>query len=433
MRHLKNFATTVCAAALLVACGGGGDGNQSPKVAITSIVSFGDSLSDSGTSNVGFVKALGGGKFTVNSPTAKTWNELLAAQYGLAPLCAAQTGLPHVSALGLGADTPIVDFVNCTNYAQGSGRISNPAGPHSEGLYQIVFGATYQGAIAQLAAANGITPEQAAGVPAIVEGATKAATEAGLAAADIRLIALPIKAQMAKVSSYSGKELVTVLAGANDVFMHLNGLSSAAAGGGGAVVAGIIAGWNTRADWATLQAKLAGGGPTAAAAAQQAAIEGMAAAGTELAQLIKAQVAKGAKQIVVVNVPDVGQTPFAATGAAVGLPALLTALTTTFNKTLTAGLGNAPEIVLVDAFTQGQDQYARPSAYGVTNVGTTVCSTVLAANNPLKGSSLTCSAANSIAGDTSFYAFADPVHPTPYAHKLLAQFVARSLVTAGWL
>ncbi len=433
MRHLKNFAISICAAAMLVACGGGGDGNQSPKLAITSMVAFGDSLTDSGTSNVGFVKALGGGKFTVNSATTKTWNELLAAQYGLAAPCAAQTGLPNVSALGLGADTPIKDVPGCTNYAQGSGRISHPAGPHSEGLYQIVFGATYQGAIAQLAAANGLTPAQAAGVPAIVAGATNAATQAGLDAADIRLIALPIKAQMAKVSSYTGKELVAVLGGANDVFMHNNGVEAAAAGGGAAVVGGIIAGWNTRADWASLQGTLAGGGPAATAAAKQAAIQGMAEAGTELAQLIKAQVTKGAKQIVVVNTPDVGLTPFAAKGAAVGLPALLTALTASFNSALKTGLGTAPEIVLVDLFTQSQDQYNRPAAYGVTNITTPVCSTIPTANNPLKGSSITCSAANSIPGDTSFYGFSDEVHPTPYAHKLIAQFVARSLVTAGWL
>ena len=267
----------------------------------------------------------------------------------------------------------------------------------------------------------------------IVAGATSAATQAALGAAPIRMMALPIKAQMAKVSSYSGKELVAVLGGANDVFMHANGLSSAAAGGGAAVVGGIIAGWDSRADWATLQAKLAGGGPTAVAAAQQAAVEGMAAAGTELAQLVKAQITKGAKQIVVVNTPDVGQTPFGAQGAANGLPALLTTLTKSFNTALKTGLGTAPEIVFVDLFTQGQDQYANPAQYGITNNTTTVCSTVLAANNPLRGSSLACSAANSIAGDTRFHAFADDVHPTPYAHQQIAQFVAKSLVAAGWL
>jgi phospholipase/lecithinase/hemolysin len=29
--------------------------------------------------------------------------------------------------------------------------------------------------------------------------------------------------------------------------------------------------------------------------------------------------------------------------------------------------------------------------------------------------------------------FADSVHPTPFSHKLLAQYVVKALITAGWL
>jgi phospholipase/lecithinase/hemolysin len=53
-------------------------------------------------------------------------------------------------------------------------------------------------------------------------------------------------------------------------------------------------------------------------------------------------------------------------------------------------------------------------------------------SNP-SGSSLFCNPSNVIAGDTSRYLFADGVHPTPYGHKLFAQFVNKELVLAGWL
>jgi len=50
----------------------------------------------------------------------------------------------------------------------------------------------------------------------------------------------------------------------------------------------------------------------------------------------------------------------------------------------------------------------------------------------LQGSSLTCTANSTIAGDTSHYEFADNVHPTPYGYQLLAQFVTKNLLAAGW-
>ena len=48
MKQFKVLATAL-AAALLVACGGGGDGDQAPRIRYSSVVNFGDSLSDAGT------------------------------------------------------------------------------------------------------------------------------------------------------------------------------------------------------------------------------------------------------------------------------------------------------------------------------------------------------------------------------------------------
>ena len=47
-------------------------------------------------------------------------------------------------------------------------------------------------------------------------------------------------------------------------------------------------------------------------------------------------------------------------------------------------------------------------------------------------SSLICNATNLIAGDTSHYAFADSVHPTPYAHQQAAEYAHDLMEDAGW-
>jgi len=83
------IALSALGAALMVAgCGGGGGGATTTNSSgFNQMVVFGDSLSDIGTYNVGSVAALNGGKFTVNSPTAKNWTQLIAAQYGLPTPC----------------------------------------------------------------------------------------------------------------------------------------------------------------------------------------------------------------------------------------------------------------------------------------------------------------------------------------------------------
>jgi len=379
------------------------------------MVSFGDSLSDIGTYKVGGVAQLGGGKWTVNAPDAKNWTELIAAQLQLSAPCAAQVGLPIGSALNP-ASLATSDVAGCTNYAQGSSRVTHPAGPSSDALWQIINTATGSSAAAD-------------------------------ASAQPRLTALPIAGQMAKVTAYTGSELVTVLAGANDVFMNMNVIAKAAENDGTApkvgalLIAATAAGWNLRADWTTLQPTLAGVGATAIGAAQTTAQQELAASATVLASLIKTQViGKGAKYVAVVNVPDIGITPFAVAGGP-NTQALATGLVTLFNSTLATALAGTPGIVIVDAFADSHNQateFNNPAIglnnrYQLTNISTPVCDPT-SVNNPLHGSSLTCTAtASAIAGDTSHYLFADSVHPTPYGYKLLAQLTARSMLLAGWL
>ena len=380
---LKLKLAALGVAIVLAACGGGNDG-----IDVTSTVSFGDSLSDVGTYKVGTIAAVGGGKWTVNSASARNWTELVAASVGTSAPCAAQTGLLTNIPGQTGA--PVANHAECFNYAQGSARVSNPFGPNAAALQAAPFSQVNLG-----------------------------------------LMAVPVATQMsthlAKVGgSYSGRELVTVMAGGNDLFMHFNGIASAAAGGAAAAGAAAAAGWPQ-----DVQAAVMAGGSAATNAAVNAALAGMGQAGAELATLVKTQVlAKGARYVVVANLPDVAQTPFAMSLDA-STRGLVNTMVTTFNSQLQAGLAGT-DVLYVDAYTQGRDQYANPARYGITNVTTPACSTTSPAN-PLGGSSIACTAASTVAADTSTYLFADSVHPTPLGYQLQAIFVVAQMRAAGWI
>jgi phospholipase/lecithinase/hemolysin len=190
----------------------------------------------------------------------------------------------------------------------------------------------------------------------------------------------------------------------------------------------------------------AAGNTYAATTGAQTAVIGMATAANELAASVKNMLSKGATRVVVVNLPDVSQTPYALStinGSDNSTQQLVLAMTTAFNTALQAGLAGTPGVLFVDAFSENQRQIANPAHYGLTNVTGTACNLSLGVNpfaelNPISGvvenaSSLACKASNLNAGDTSRYLFADSVHPTPYGHKLLAQYVTKALVIAGWL
>lgn len=85
------LATVSTLTVLLAACSGTGNVNVGPSL---SVVAFGDSLTDGGTYANGIVglhpvtgapitiTSQGGGKFTTNSASAKTWAEVIAADIG---------------------------------------------------------------------------------------------------------------------------------------------------------------------------------------------------------------------------------------------------------------------------------------------------------------------------------------------------------------
>ena len=45
---------------------------------------------------------------------------------------------------------------------------------------------------------------------------------------------------------------------------------------------------------------------------------------------------------------------------------------------------------------------------------------------------LVCNSANLLPGDRSRYLLADAIHPTPYAHGLIADFALQQMREAGW-
>lgn len=362
MKRIPHTLASLAAALLVAACGGGGAGNQAPSFNYTALVTFGDSLSDVGTHNVGTIAGLGAmtggaGRWTINSTTGgEMWVERLASQLGLPAPCAAETGLSPSGGLGV-TGAAITAQAGCLNYAQGSARVTDPAGPNSIALQSAPYNQNTLGLIA-------------------------------------KPIANQIAAHLAANSgSFSGTELVTVLAGANDIFMQL-----------------------------------AFYGTPLGASTPEDAVIAAATAGATLGGLIKTQmVAKGAKRILVLNVPDVAGTPFAK-AQSLDTQGLIDAMVQAFNGQLAAQLAGVPEVRLADSYTVSKDQGANPALYGLTNVTNVACGA-----NSLGTTSLVCNASNVVGGDVSRYQFADDVHPTPYGHQLLAQFAASELAKAGWL
>jgi outer membrane lipase/esterase len=455
----NNFAIALIAAAVLTACGGNGSsgGDQTLKTKFSAEVAFGDSLSDVGSYAVGTVKTLGGGKFGINGDnttvnpalTGKNWTELMAAQLGLPAPCAAETGLEGDATKGFAV--PIVFHAGCTNYAMGGSRVTNPVGPSNK-----------------------------------------------LTGSPLGALTVPVATQIQNHLSvsggkFSGTELVLVMAGANDVFMQLAGLSAGATAAGtaagntafGNALVGLLAAGATNpqtaaqaigialqtesarvghTDASVVGAAVAAAaiqpgnsavgapavyGPMAASAQATGAAAGakagaayfaatgpslvtaMATAATELSALVKNQIiGKGANYVVVNNLPDIGTTPSSA-GYDANTLALVNAMVKAFNDTLSAGVASDPKVAYVDAYAASHDQATNPGPYGLTNVTTPACD-LTPAKNPL-GSSLVCNGTNLIAVDVSHYSFADSVHPTPFVQLLLARYVSKYMEQKGWL
>jgi outer membrane lipase/esterase len=431
MRQFK-FGSALLITLILVGCGGGGsDVPAKPK--FTSQVSFGDSLSDVGTYNVGFVTAAGGGQFSINGPNANgkaangnniiNWTEVTARNLGLPAPCAAVTGL--IDTAGSGAlSVPVVPHPECNGYAQGGALVTNPYGIHN----------TYYGTYA---------------------------AASGLGGAELTY---PVVKQInnylaANGNSFSGNELVSVVVGGNEVRLQLTLLLGGAQAAGTAAVTAAItvqvpleiaAGRCTLAQAKTVcvtsaqvtlgaaalqtigtnagNAYVATNGPLAVAA--MAAPTGPAA---DLVNDVNTLIlAKGAKYVVVASIPDFADIPALAAYSA-AQKGLVDAMVTTFNSTLKAGLAGlsgSANVIYLDTYTSIKDEITNPAKYGLTNATTQACDPAKTPQNR----ALLCNASTLISGQTAdtHYLFSDDTHPTPYGHLLFATYVLQAMTNKGW-
>jgi outer membrane lipase/esterase len=190
------------------------------------------------------------------------------------------------------------------------------------------------------------------------------------------------------------------------------------------------------------QAGLAGAG---AISSTEAGTRVGTAAATLAAQVVRLKTA-GAKNVLVVGLPDMGINPYAISSGATAAGALTSLSQTAFNATLKAYLP-ATGVAYLDPVPLFSKVVANPSAYGFTKVvdstspttaiestacGPNVIAQAAAADSAASPSSLYCSVVNTTLGivgtlramlSNDTYVFADGVHPTTKMHKVLSQYV----------
>ena len=186
------------------------------------------------------------------------------------------------------------------------------------------------------------------------------------------------------------------------------------------------------------------------AATQQAAVEAITQSATDLANVVATVVANGATHVAVMNLPDIGTTPLAASS---GQGPLLTQISQLFNTTLAATLQQnkfGGRVILIDAFSFIDGIVANPQMYGFSVSNTAVAcnlgaqitrATTLGLFNQLApsafaqlfGQSLFCSPNTYTApGADATYIFADMVHPTTHLNALFAVFVEQQIAKSRW-
>jgi outer membrane lipase/esterase len=385
MHQWKRNVVALGAAALVAACGGGGS-DTTTKVNITSVKVMGDSLADSGT--FGF-------KATVQGTDSLVYPERVALSYGITSMC------NYYAATSATTFVPNTAKAGCTNYAIAGSRINNYSAPTSQ-----------LSVVQQMKDATATT-------------------------------------------NIGASELALIDGGGNDAADLVGAYLRAGTDGGASYLALL----KTVLDATTVNTEAANG------AAGLAKLGGMYMVGvaTQFSAAIDANVlAKGANYVAVLNMPGITNTPrfqlvlgsiaqkAALAGATDGGAAaraqaegLFKSWIEAFNSALATHYAGNSKVVVVDFYTSFNEEVAIPAQYSLTNVTTPVCPATGVGSDGLPVYSFpTCTAAAvSAAPPTGVtdpnwwksYAFSDGFHPTPYAHQLLGQLIARSLATKGWL
>jgi phospholipase/lecithinase/hemolysin len=375
---------------LLTACGGGSSADTTPRVAISSVKVYGDSLQDSGT--FGF-------KFTVQTGNNQTlYVERVAADYGQT-LCNFFAATFDASGNVTGF-APNTAKAGCTNFAIGGGRITyTGAGGAANPLNVGTQMATY-------AAAGSYTASDLV----IIDGG-------GNDSADLVGAYLTIpKDSAASYSALLGTLLTPAQIGA-----ALQGGQTTTAAIGGTYMTALADKF-----YASIKASVLDKGATHVVVLNipdititprfQMVLDGIAAAyggGTAGAT------ARSQSQ------------------------ALFQGWVTAFNTELAAKLGADDRVALIDAFTAFQAFAAAPAQVGLTNVKTPACPITGVGSDGLPTYTFPTCTVTSLsaappAGVTDpnwwkTYAFSDSFHPTPTGHQLVQATIGKSLAIKGWL
>ena len=388
MRQIRSWVGAGIAALLAAACGGGDPdvpGTGSPSGAptakgnFTSVVSFGDSLSDVGsyapaTSLTGNgAPPYFGGKFTTNSATGTVWVENVATTLGLVVT-------PHEVGFAGASQKCAAPVTTCTGYGQGGARVTDPNGVGKSG-----------GALT---------------VPVVTQ----------------------IANHHARFGNFKDTDLVFVYAGNNDIFVQFATFAAVAGQAQADAQAGRIT--VDQASLLTFQAQTA-----AQAAMKQAA--------AELVGYIKGEVlAKGGKYVAVMTLSDIGDTPFGNSLPPTAKP-VLTGLSQVFNVWLKDGLTGQPvRIIDTFALYKGAylNPGAYGITNTTTPACDAAKISAITGGQVTDGSSLFC---NSTTGapynglrtgaDVTTWQFADSVHPTTGGHKIISDAFTAQIRAFGWI
>lgn len=393
MRYFKSTLAALGAALLVAACGGGGSEPLTSSVGITSVKVMGDSLSDSGV----FQGIPGFGRtFTIqeaNEPTV-IWTERTAAVLGAPQLCPVYKFTGSTFALN-----PVA---GCTSFAVGGGRINNPA---------------------------------SGGGAASPVSILKQLADAGAA------------------GGYKASDLLLIDGGANDA-ADLVGAYLKAPTDGGATYAALLG--------TILPASTVGTTLASANGAETAGGLYMKALADVFYNAIKAQALdKGAARIAILNIPGITNTPrfqlvldsiaaaygggTAGATARAQAEAVFRAWIVAFNQQIAARAAGDARVVVVDFYTNLDNQMAAPAQYGLTNVKTPACPVTGIGSDGLPSYNFQTCTATALSAQTppagatggadwwKTYGFSDGFHPSPYGHQLMGQLVAKSLAAVGWL
>jgi len=206
---------------------------------------------------------------------------------------------------------------------------------------------------------------------------------------------------------FSRNQLVFVLAGANDIFFQLG----------------------------VFQAKVTAGVPVAQAQAE--ALDAVQQAALELLGQVQRIIEKGGTRVVVLNLPEISETPFGKSPETAPVRPLVAGMVQVFNGMLAAGLDGKPA-KLLDLHAEFMRVIRNPYFFLVREINVPACDAakIAAITNGLEqgGSSLFCSQQTLLQdGAAITYLFADGVHPTTLGHLIVARFVLIGIWKQGLL